>query len=79
MEALRAATIRPAEYLGAASKMGTIAAGKAADMVLLEGDPLADIANTRRIAAVVLKGKVYARSDLEQMLLGARKALGGGE
>ncbi len=79
MDALRSATIRPAEYLGAANGMGSIAADKAADMVLLEGDPLADIANTRRIAAVVLKGKVYAKSDLAQMLLGARKALGGGE
>ena len=57
-EALRAATLRPAEFLGRLDRAGSIAPGKNADMVLLDGNPLADIANTRRIAAVILKGRV---------------------
>jgi imidazolonepropionase-like amidohydrolase len=57
-EALRAATILPAEFLGRLESSGSIAPGKNADMVLLSADPLADITNTRRISAVVLKGRL---------------------
>jgi imidazolonepropionase-like amidohydrolase len=57
-EALRAATLNAAEFVGRLERSGSIAVGKDADMVLLDGDPLADITNTRRISAVILKGKV---------------------
>lgn len=60
-EALAAATLRPAEFFGLEGEMGTVEAGKVADLVLLSGDPLADIANTRRIEAVVLRGRVVPR------------------
>ena len=56
-EALRAATLHAAALLGDADA-GTIAAGKRADLVLLDGDPLADIANTRKIRAVVYGGRL---------------------
>ncbi|HYR06185.1 MAG TPA: amidohydrolase family protein, partial [Longimicrobium sp.] len=49
LQALRAATLGPARYLGAADSMGTVAAGRVADLVLLDADPLHDIRNTRRI------------------------------
>lgn len=49
MEALRAATFEPARFLGETARLGTLAAGKAADLVLLDGDPLADIRNTKKI------------------------------
>jgi hypothetical protein len=65
MEALRAATIRPAEYLGLQAQLGTVEPGKIANLVLLEADPLADISNTRRIAGVVLGGRLIWRSELE--------------
>ena len=58
LQALQAATLRPAEYLGMTGGLGTIAQGKLADLVLLDGNPLADIANTRRIVAVVFDGKL---------------------
>jgi len=58
LDALRAATIRPAEYLGLADRLGSIAVGKFADLVLLDGDPLVDIANTRRVSTVVVNGRV---------------------
>jgi imidazolonepropionase-like amidohydrolase len=59
-QALRSATIEPAKYLNAAASLGAVEEGKAADLVILDGDPLADIRNTRKIAAVVLGGRYLA-------------------
>ena len=58
IEALEAATVVPARFFGLEDGMGSIAAGQAADMVLLEANPLDDIANTRRIVHVVSKGEL---------------------
>jgi hypothetical protein len=58
-DVLRAATIEPARFLAMQDSLGTIETGKLADLVLLEADPLADIHNTRRIAAVVANGRLY--------------------
>lgn len=58
IEALQCATLRPAEYLGITDRLGSISTGKLADLVLLDADPLADIANTRRVAAVILSGQL---------------------
>jgi imidazolonepropionase-like amidohydrolase len=68
LEALASATREPAEWLGLADSVGTIETGKVADLVLLEADPLADITNTRRIAAVVLRGRLLRRGDLDRLL-----------
>ena len=68
MEAIQAATIRAAEYLGKTDQLGSIAPGKFADLVLLAADPLADIANTRRIEAVILNGKFLDRRALDALL-----------
>ncbi len=67
-EALRSATWLPARYLGATDSLGTVAAGKLADLVLLDADPLADIHNASRIAAVVANGRLYDRSALDRLL-----------
>jgi len=73
IEALASATRKPAEWLGLADSVGTIAAGKVADLVLLDANPLADITNTRRIAAVVLRGKLLQRSELDALLASVGK------
>ncbi|MGD8494921.1 MAG: amidohydrolase family protein [Gemmatimonadales bacterium] len=65
LEALRTATLNPATFLGHADDMGAIAAGYAADLVLLEADPLEDIGNTSRIAGVVRAGTWLPRDTLD--------------
>jgi cytosine/adenosine deaminase-related metal-dependent hydrolase len=68
LEAIQAATVEGARLLDMAGSQGTIAPGKTADLVLLEGDPLAEIRNTGRIAAVVLRGRLLEREDLDRLL-----------
>jgi imidazolonepropionase-like amidohydrolase len=70
-EILRAATLEPARFLGATDSLGTIAPGKLADLVLLEADPLHDIRNTRRIAAVMANGRLFAGADRARLLRAA--------
>ncbi len=70
-DALRAATIGPAEFLGQAESSGSVAAGKRADLVLLDGNPLADIAQTQRIRAVILDGRLLPRDALDALLSAA--------
>ena len=65
--ALRAATLGAAEFLGAADSLGTVARGKAADLVLLDADPLSAIANTRTVRAVVLRGRLFAGAALDSL------------
>jgi manganese oxidase len=68
LEALRAATLNPARVLGLADSLGTIEAGKLADLVLLDANPLVDIRNTQRIRAVMADGRLYRRADLDRLL-----------
>jgi uncharacterized protein (TIGR03067 family) len=68
MEALQAATLNPARFLGNEKDLGTIAKGKLADLVLLEANPLQDIKNTQKIYAVVVGGKLIPKSELALML-----------
>jgi imidazolonepropionase-like amidohydrolase len=56
-QALQTATVNSAQYFHQSQEFGTIEAGKRADLVLLEGNPLADISNTRKIAGVAVRGR----------------------
>lgn len=57
LEALYAATVQPARFFGLEDEMGQVEVGMRADLVLLDGDPLDDIRNTRRIAGVMARGR----------------------
>ncbi|HVF67494.1 MAG TPA: amidohydrolase family protein, partial [Pyrinomonadaceae bacterium] len=74
LEALRTATVNPAKYLGLSNELGTIEKGKLADLVLLEANPLENIGNTKRIAAVVANGRLLTKEALEKMLADAEAA-----
>ena len=54
--------------MGEEADHGTVAAGKVADLVLLDANPLEDIRNTRKISAVVLNGRLLGRGELDLML-----------
>ncbi len=67
-QALRAATINGARFMGVESRSGSIATGKDADLLLLTANPLQDIANIRKIAAVVSRGRVYSAPQLAALV-----------
>jgi imidazolonepropionase-like amidohydrolase len=68
MEAIERATRIPAEFMGIADSVGTVQAGRVADLVLLDGDPLTDIRNTSRINAVFLAGRVFDRATIDSVM-----------
>jgi len=74
LEALQAATLNPAVFLGLEQRLGTVETGKVADLVLLDANPLDDIRNTRKISAVLLRGRYLARADLDRVLAGVESA-----
>ena len=65
MDVLRSATLLPAQYFGLEDRYGSIEQGNIADLLLLDGDPVADIRNTQRIAGVVFDGHYYDRAALD--------------
>ena len=75
LEVLRGATLYPARTLGLASSAGAIAAGRRADFVLLDANPLDDIRNTQRIRAVVLDGLYLDRGALDGLLESAARRM----
>ena len=66
--ALEAATRNPAEFLRALDTFGTIARGKRADLLLLEANPLDDIANTEKRAGVMARGRWMPEAELRKRL-----------
>ena len=68
LQALQAATINPARYLGETDSLGTVEAGKIADLVILSANPLEDISNTQRIHAVIVNGRFLDRGFLDILL-----------
>jgi imidazolonepropionase-like amidohydrolase len=67
-DALAAATTNPARFMGRERELGTIEKGKLADLVLLNANPLANISNTRSIAAVIANGRYLSRDALDELL-----------
>ena len=72
LEALQSVTLHAAQFLGRDDDFGTVANGKAADLVLLDANPLDDIRNTQKIRAIVVQGKYLDRAALDAMLAQAK-------
>ena len=66
--ALESATRNPAEFFGTLRTTGTIAKGKAANLVLLDANPLDDISNTQKRFGVMVKGRWFLQSELDKWL-----------
>lgn len=67
LEALQAATRNPAIFFSATDSLGSVASGKLADLVLLDGDPLADITNVLKLWGVVANGRYFDHAELVAM------------
>jgi imidazolonepropionase-like amidohydrolase len=67
-QAIETGTRHVAAFFGTSRTTGTVAAGMRADLVLVEGNPLADIGNTSRISGVVVGGRWHDRAALDAML-----------
>ncbi len=67
-EALKTATLNPARYFEVLQDFGTVAAGKKADLIILNANPLEDIGNTEAIEFVLFDGNVYTKDALDSML-----------
>lgn len=76
-EALASATRAGPAWFGQLDRYGSVARGRAADMVLLDRDPLRSISATRQIRTVVLRGHVYDRPALDAMLASTRAKVAG--
>ena len=68
LQALQAATVNGARFMGVAGRTAAIAPGRDADLVLLTGNPLENIANVRNIDAVIARGKAYPAATLANMM-----------
>jgi imidazolonepropionase-like amidohydrolase len=64
MEAIQAATSVPAHVMGVDNEVGTVEVGKRADLIVIHGDPLQDIHNTRNVESVVTNGTMYNAAEL---------------
>jgi cytosine/adenosine deaminase-related metal-dependent hydrolase len=67
MEALRAATINGAKYLGLDAEVGSLERGKLADLVVLDRNPLENIRNTDSVNMVMLNGRLYDAATMDEI------------
>jgi adenine deaminase len=67
MEALRAATIDGARYLGLDADIGSVEKGKLADLVILDRNPLENIRNSESVSLVMLNGRLYEAKTLNEI------------
>ncbi|HUF35677.1 MAG TPA: amidohydrolase family protein [Gemmatimonadales bacterium] len=75
-QALETGTRNVAVYFGTLGETGTVEAGKRADLILLDADPLADIRNTTRRAGVMVRGRWLAQSEIQARLDEVAKSVG---
>jgi imidazolonepropionase-like amidohydrolase len=73
LQVLQTATLNPAKFLYKEKELGTVTAGKQADLLVLDDNPLVDIRNTRKINAVIAGGKYIPKADIKAMLLAQKK------
>jgi len=73
VEALAAGTIESARSLGMDADIGSLQAGKLADLLVLDADPSADIRNSDKVHRVMLNGRLYDPLTMNEVVTGGRK------
>ena len=63
MQAIQSATVNAADLIGHPELFGSITAGKSADIIAVEGDPLVDIRELEHVRFVMKEGRVYKQGD----------------
>ncbi|MFM7428787.1 MAG: amidohydrolase family protein, partial [Flammeovirgaceae bacterium] len=74
LEVIRSATLNGAEALGVADKIGTVEAGKLADLIILDKNPLENLHNTNSVNKVMKNGRLYDGNTLDEVYPTVRKA-----
>ncbi|HRW75359.1 MAG TPA: amidohydrolase family protein, partial [Saprospiraceae bacterium] len=67
MEALQAATINGAEYLGMDHQIGSITAGKLADLIVIDGNPLANLQDSEKVQYTMVNGRLYDSATMNEI------------
>jgi imidazolonepropionase-like amidohydrolase len=75
LQALQAATTHPVNFFGLQKSLGSVEAGKRAEFVLLDGNPLVDLNNLDHIQAVITHGKILRKPELAAMATNAANAV----
>ncbi|HFB54934.1 MAG TPA: amidohydrolase, partial [Hellea balneolensis] len=70
LEAIKTATITPAQHLGYAKDIGSLEVGKLADLIIMDKNPLEDIRNTDKISYVMIGGRLYHADTMQETLSG---------
>jgi len=73
LQVLQTATLNPAKFLYKEKELGTVTAGKLADLLVLDDNPLSDISNTQKISAVIVNGKYISKDEIKRMLEAQKK------
>jgi len=75
LEALKTGTVNPARHLGFAADIGSVKAGKLADMVVLSANPLDDIRNSDKIDRVMQNGRLHDAATMNEVVTGDRRRM----
>lgn len=67
LQVLQTTTLNPAQFLKREATLGTVEAGKNADLVLLDANPISSAGNLEKISGVMLRGKYFPRTALDKM------------
>ncbi len=67
LEALRAATIHPAQYIGAGQDIGSLKVGKLADLIVIDGNPLSNIRDTEKVTHTMVNGRLYETDTMNEI------------
>jgi imidazolonepropionase-like amidohydrolase len=68
MEALRAATLHGAQYIGMGDDLGSLEVGKLADLIVLDEDPLEDLRNSQNVSYTMINGRLYDTSTMYEVI-----------